>query len=494
MLNLSLAVLFTCIFSNNVMVEGHSWLSCPPSFNTNPLRGGHLQPVCEPLSARAPTTYVKAGDRLKLGWPSNNHGGGFVRISLVPVSQYQDEAVALKNVLKFACYGHDTRPSRTRYGDCKHPCDARGGCDYPRDIKDMERYDTTVGIPTNLKDGIYILQTAMLVGNSYSVYYSCAKLSISGGNPSFNCKSDEAPITYPCLKSAGPNIKGHKLHTGAKRGDFCFHKDGTRGTVDDNYSQVPVNRNCDPRITCGLGVSSLAQCNADAPTMKNIAFSPTTKEPIQKSCSAVGVPVTPSISKTNGNTGNEGIATTTEAPKKDNKLTKEEGLLFNDERPIIVRADVLADEALYKFQLTFNKIVTQEHCWQLFLQFKNPFYLNEDDAYAVWDQGMLVARPAPRTMIVQQRPWTQAKPGIKVAASMKLFRGGGEPWNDDNMGRITSLLEVKPRSECYTEVFLDQRDKHVFSDQQYYNKAVAWRFSGVLCLLCIANSVISAFL
>ena len=49
-------------------------------------------------------------------------------------------------------------------------------------------------------------------------------------------------------------------------------------------------------------------------------------------------------------------------------------------------------------------------------------------------------------MIVQQRPWTQAKPGIKVAASMKLFRGGGEPWNEDNMGRITSLLEVQPKS------------------------------------------------
>ena len=42
--------------------------------------------------------------------------------------------------------------------------------------------------------------------------------------------------------------------------------------------------------------------------------------------------MTPSITKTNGNTGNEGTATTTEAPKKDNKLTKEEGLLFNDER------------------------------------------------------------------------------------------------------------------------------------------------------------------
>lgn len=63
-----------------------------------------------------------------------------------------------------------------------------------------------------------------------------------------------------------------------------------------------------------------------------IQFSPTTKEPIQKTCPAVGAPVTPSITKTNGNTGNEGTATTTEAPKKDNKLTKEEGLLFNDER------------------------------------------------------------------------------------------------------------------------------------------------------------------
>lgn len=78
----------------------------------------------------------------------------------------------------------------------------------------MERFDTTVGIPTNLQDGTYILRTAMLVGNGYDVYYSCGKLHISGGNPSFNCKSDEAPITYPCFKSGGPRLIGHKLHTG----------------------------------------------------------------------------------------------------------------------------------------------------------------------------------------------------------------------------------------------------------------------------------------
>ena len=35
-----------------------------------------------------------------------------------------------KNVLKFTCYGHDQRPGRYAYGDCKHPCNARPGCEY----------------------------------------------------------------------------------------------------------------------------------------------------------------------------------------------------------------------------------------------------------------------------------------------------------------------------------------------------------------------------
>ena len=51
------------------------------------------------------------------------------------------------------------------------------------EIEDKEGYDTTVGTPTNLPDGIYILQTAMLVGNGFGVYYSCGNLSITGGNP-----------------------------------------------------------------------------------------------------------------------------------------------------------------------------------------------------------------------------------------------------------------------------------------------------------------------
>ena len=82
-------------------------------------------------------------------------------------------------------------------------------------MEDKERFDTTIGIPTNLADGIYILQTAMLVGNGYSPYYSCGKLEITGGNPDLtDCQTDEEPITYDCHKSAGPHIIGHFLHTG----------------------------------------------------------------------------------------------------------------------------------------------------------------------------------------------------------------------------------------------------------------------------------------
>ena len=68
---------------------------------------------------------------------------------------------------------------------------------------------------------------------------------------------------------------------GAKRGDFCFHKDGTRGTVDDNFSQPPVNRNCDPRISCGLGVTSTEECVANAPKMEDIIVRLTEIKPMQ---------------------------------------------------------------------------------------------------------------------------------------------------------------------------------------------------------------------
>ena len=75
-------------------------------------------------------TEVEAGDRLKVGWVSNNHGGGYARIALVPWEERKNAQSYKNNVMKFACYGHDERPGNFQYGDCKHPCNGRPGCEY----------------------------------------------------------------------------------------------------------------------------------------------------------------------------------------------------------------------------------------------------------------------------------------------------------------------------------------------------------------------------
>lgn len=82
------------------------------------------------------------------------------------------------------------------------------------DIYDVNRFDTTFTVPTNLPDGEYVLQAAMLVGNTAKPYNSCSKLRIVGGNPSFNCRSNAAPLKYKCLKSGGPDLPGSVIESG----------------------------------------------------------------------------------------------------------------------------------------------------------------------------------------------------------------------------------------------------------------------------------------
>ena len=80
---------------------------------------------------------------------------------------------------------------------------------------DINRYDTTMTVPTNLKPGFYVLQTTMLVGNDAKPYYSCAKLYIKGGDTSLNCrKSNRDILTYSCLKSGGPALLGSVIEKG----------------------------------------------------------------------------------------------------------------------------------------------------------------------------------------------------------------------------------------------------------------------------------------
>ena len=60
----------------------------------------------------------------------------------------KSERALSKNVLKVTCFGSDFTSNGSDYGRCHHPCHARGACGYPSHPDDVERYDTTITIPT----------------------------------------------------------------------------------------------------------------------------------------------------------------------------------------------------------------------------------------------------------------------------------------------------------------------------------------------------------
>ena len=70
------------------------------------------------------------------------------------------------------------RLGQTVYGDCKHPCNARAGCEYQAYEEDNARFDTTVKIPHNLADGNYVLQIKSAMSSHPHFYYSCAKVKV----------------------------------------------------------------------------------------------------------------------------------------------------------------------------------------------------------------------------------------------------------------------------------------------------------------------------
>lgn len=43
--------------------------------------------------------------------------------------------------------------------------------------------------------------------------------------------------------------------TGTRRGDFCYHLNGEIGEVDDFLEDVPINVECDPRLSCANSIT-----------------------------------------------------------------------------------------------------------------------------------------------------------------------------------------------------------------------------------------------
>jgi len=104
-------------------------------------------------------------------WAKNNHDGGFVRFSLVPIRDRQNKAAHNRFAFRYACF--DSGIHKCREDRC--------GSD-----NDGEAYKTKVQIPTTHPDGDYILGFSWYGGTTRNMYgfgdyWSCAHVKIRGG-------------------------------------------------------------------------------------------------------------------------------------------------------------------------------------------------------------------------------------------------------------------------------------------------------------------------
>ncbi|KAJ3127352.1 hypothetical protein HK098_006436 [Nowakowskiella sp. JEL0407] len=173
-------------------ISARSFLTCPPSIN--PAGALEENGPCEKLGDKPPSiTLLNAGDRLKVGWPSNNLGSGLVRLSLVPINQIHNSSAFDNSVLKYTCFGTAGQDL------CIHPCNGRKGCEWQRTKEDAFRYDTLIKAPLNLADGLYVLQwKASLVYNNKS-YYSCSILALKGGDSNLTCSRPGIDALLPAV-------------------------------------------------------------------------------------------------------------------------------------------------------------------------------------------------------------------------------------------------------------------------------------------------------
>ncbi len=263
-----------------IKAEVGSWLECPPSYGAlygadtgnkiGPCDGSRLDQESSII------TDIKAGQRLKVSWPSVNQGGGLVRLALVPEAMSDFHEAYDKAVIKMACFGSDQRYGRLDNvtGFCNHPCNGRPGCHYQENTDDIERYDTTIGIPINLEEGVYVLQWKALVGNDPTPYYSCSKLYIVGGDPKIsNCTPPPIRGLNCRVTSDGP--KPLSLMKESNYGGFCFLAAPGFGNqissnqVDSTIKWIePANRACDARRTCALA-EIVGQCEKELIPIKD---------------------------------------------------------------------------------------------------------------------------------------------------------------------------------------------------------------------------------
>nr|WOE55261.1 PhF00028.1 [Neoporphyra haitanensis] len=159
-------------------VTAHSSLILPKerTYETACRVGGmqsNSQSNCSgPCPTREPREYysiqrLRRGRGLPIVYYRNNHKGGFLRLSLVPVEQAMNHTAHRVNAFRTSCWSH----GRVWCG--------RGVCGNDRK---RSRYKQVVRVPPVFPDGEYVLGFVWYGGGyQQGDYYSCARVRVHGG-------------------------------------------------------------------------------------------------------------------------------------------------------------------------------------------------------------------------------------------------------------------------------------------------------------------------
>lgn len=184
-------------WSNACRVGGinGAWKNCPGPCPRDPDRKSYR------------VEEFRRGQWFPLIYYKNNHSGGFLRLTLVPLHHRFNAWVHKRNAFRWSCWDHGivNCPQRN-----SHEC----GTD-----NQGKRYQQWVEIPKVFPDGEYYLGYSWMGGSFHQGdYYSCAKIRIRGGpiqnswkpiyvnNKNGKCDSAAGDLgqcrTEPCSRSS----------------------------------------------------------------------------------------------------------------------------------------------------------------------------------------------------------------------------------------------------------------------------------------------------
>lgn len=192
--------------------SSHGWLIQPPAYNrvfkTRTCKGRQCTDACPSKhssgmanSQERPAATWQRGETVLVKWTKNNHHGGLIRLSLVPVDKMWDRAWHQKMTLLHSCW---------EIGEYDCPQNEDCGTD-----KSGEAFSRTVVIPAVFLDGDYVFGFVWYGGlyfkrdrGHFPDYYSCSHVRISGGKlggsyqPFFEAGDSPKIVNGQCQTSA----------------------------------------------------------------------------------------------------------------------------------------------------------------------------------------------------------------------------------------------------------------------------------------------------